>query len=302
MSLDAIRAVTGPLVHSATSVAIVGAALEARAAGLPLDPRLAPLVADVLSTLGLSEEVAGLGQREAAGALAEIRAFSAMNLKLLAGAGRGLGWHHTEPEILQAIGASTHGLGERLKGPIGQALDGLAARLDGEGAAFLDVGAGVGKLAIDVATAFPRLRVVGVDPWAPSLELARSNVAAAALGDRITLRQEGGEDVRDRDAFDLAWVAAPFMAETVLPALLGRVGTALKPGGWVLLALAALVSAPDPRVAAVWRVRVTTWGGGLTTTADAEALLKTAGFSEVRTLPTPPGAVAALVAGRRPAA
>jgi hypothetical protein len=89
------------------------------------------------------------------------------------------------------------------------------------------------------------------------------------------------------------------MPEAVLPAVLGRVRTALKPGGWLLVALAALVSSPEPQIAAVWRVRVTTWGGGLTTTADAENLLETAGFAEVRTLPTPSGAVAALVAGRR---
>ena len=56
-------------------------------------------------------------------------------------------------------------------------LDGLAARLEAPGAAFLDVGVGVGLLGVEMARLWPNLRIVGIDVWPPSLALARQNVA-----------------------------------------------------------------------------------------------------------------------------
>ena len=54
---------------------------------------------------------------------------------------------------------------------------GLAARLDGP-VQILDVGTGVGWLAVALARAYPQARVLGIDIFPPALDLAAANVAA----------------------------------------------------------------------------------------------------------------------------
>ena len=89
-----------------------------------------------------------------------------------------------------------------------------------------------------MAHLWPFLNVVGIDPWAPSLTLARENVRSAGLTDRIRLREQAVEDLSDTDAFDLAWIPSAFMPETVVPAACEHVYHALRPGGWLLFAMA----------------------------------------------------------------
>jgi tRNA1(Val) A37 N6-methylase TrmN6 len=50
---------------------------------------------------------------------------------------------------------------------------------------FLDVGTGVGLLAVAAARVWPAATIVGIDPWEPSLERARANVAQAGLDGRM---------------------------------------------------------------------------------------------------------------------
>ncbi len=71
------------------------------------------------------------------------------------------------------------------------------------------MGVGVAGLSIAMSRLWPTLRVVGVDPWAPSLVLAREKVRAAALTDRIELRHQAAEDLTDVDSYDLAWIPIP---------------------------------------------------------------------------------------------
>jgi Methyltransferase domain len=42
--------------------------------------------------------------------------------------------------------------------------------------AFLDIGTGVGRLAIEAARCWPAIQVVGIDPFQPALALARNNI------------------------------------------------------------------------------------------------------------------------------
>jgi hypothetical protein len=55
----------------------------------------------------------------------------------------------------------------------------------------------------------------------------------------------------------------------------------------------------NPQTAALVRLRATLWGGPLWTGAQGEAVLRDSGLVDVRTLPSPPGALTTLVAGRR---
>jgi precorrin-6B methylase 2 len=297
MSIESIREVTSRLSTASNALAVVAAALDARVSGAALDPAFAPFVDDVLDKLGLGAALAAVPPQELAPVLNEIRTWSLLNGKLLYAASRGPGWNHAEPPVLQTMGGNTHNLPMALKRIIAPALDGLAGRLESRDAAFLDVGAGVACLSIEMARAFPALRVVGVDPWPPAMALAHENVAKAGLTQRIELRQVGGEELSDQGAFDLAWVATPFIPEATIPALVERVHEALRPGGWMLFAIAK--ASPDPLADSLMRLRVRTFGGGQWTSANTESLLRQAGFIEVRTLPTPPGALAALVAARR---
>ena len=153
-----------------------------------------------------------------------------------------------------------------------------------------------GLLSIAIARRYPTLRVVGIDTWAPSLALARANVAAASLQDRIELREQSGEDLPNERAFDLAWILAPFISPQSLWRPVERVHRALKLGGWVLFATAK----PGAYLrAAIMRLRVATWGGQPTSQDEVEKRLADAGFADVGVLPGPPRDLKMIVAARR---
>ena len=293
-----LRSLVAGLNASAGALAVLGAVIDAKLTGTPLDPRLAPYATEVVSALGASAALEGASATELRAAMAPIRAFALLNAKLLSASGRVPGWTHAEDDILQSLGGMTHGLVGALRADISSMLDGLGPRLQARDAAFLDVGVGVARLSIEIAQAFPQLRIVGVDPWPPAIALARENVATADLGGRIELRAIGGEQLDEDSAFDLAWIASVFMPPAVVPAVVAAVRRALKPGGWALLALSR-PSSGDPVADAVWGFRIASFGGATMTSSEACALLRQAGYTEARMLPTPPGAVTALVAGRR---
>jgi SAM-dependent methyltransferase len=297
MAIDTLRDTVASLNTSAAALAILGAAIDASISGEPLDPRLAPHARALMDALGVRQAVEDAAAGELQALLAPIRAFSYLNGKLLTAEGRRPGWTHTEPHLLQSLGGVTHGLALGLQSDMGGQLPGLAAQLAAPDGAFLDVGVGVAKLSIEIARTFPALRVVGVDPWAPAIALARQNVALAGLQSRIELRHLGGEQLTEASAFDLAWIASVFMPEDLVPDIVAAAGRALRPGGWALLALARPES-QEPVIDAVWNFRISSFGGALLTGEDGMKLLRDAGFTDVRVLASPPGAVAALAAGR----
>lgn len=298
MSSDALRQVVSKLSASANALAVLGMEIEARLHGRPLDPQLAPHVGAVLDALGARGPLEEATPVDLRPLLGEIRAFTLSNAKLLGSQRTGAGWEHQERDLLQAAGDVSFALPHTLKDVIAPKLEGLADRLSAPGAAFLDVGVGVAVLSIEMARLWPTLRIVGVDPWAPALALARENVAAAGLGDRIELRRQAGEDLTDVAAFDLAWIPSAFVPERSISQLVARVHRALRPGGWLLFP--TLHEGGEPLVSALARFRTATFGGLIRSTQDVEALLASSGFAEARTLPSPPNAVMAMVVGRRP--
>jgi predicted O-methyltransferase YrrM len=163
---------------------------------------------------------------------------------------------------------------------------------------LLDVGTGVGWLAIAAANLWPSATVVGIDVWEPALDRARTNVKEAGLDDRITLRNQDVTELDDVGAYDCAWVPTFFLPEDALITALAKIVNALRPGGWVVLG--RFESAPDPLAQATMAVR-TIRGGGCTIDAERSTeLLRGAGFASVRDLertgPTP----VAFVIGQKP--
>ncbi|MBI5086952.1 MAG: class I SAM-dependent methyltransferase, partial [Acidobacteria bacterium] len=114
------------------------------------------------------------------------------------------------------------------------AIAGMTERLQAGGAAA-DLGSGAGHASIAIARAFPKVRAVGFEPYAPSVVRARRNAKEAGLDDRVRF-----------DTFDGLHVpGGPYQLITVNYALhhagdpaglLRSARGALAPGGAVLVA------------------------------------------------------------------
>jgi SAM-dependent methyltransferase len=285
----------------AAGLAALTAALDAKAGDVALEPALDARLRELLAALGAADVMEGLSPEEAAQFASEIRQLLRVQAKLLTPRTRATSWSYDDPQLLQEFGDFARYHAHALARMVVPALDGLAARFGGPDAAFLDVGVGVAGLAVELARLYPSLRVVGIDVFEPALRLARENVARAGVGDRVTLRAQGAEQLDDDRAFDLAWIPSLFMPEPILPAAVERTHRALRPGGWLVF-VTTNVDGRDPLQAAFWRFTTTMFGGPCWSAAEGEALLRAHGFSDVRALPAPPGTPAAFVVGRRAAA
>jgi SAM-dependent methyltransferase len=161
----------------------------------------------------------------------------------------------------------------------------LGAALNEPGV-FLDVGTGVGCLAIEAARFWPALRVVGIDLWEPALKLAHENLAQSGLNERIEFRQQPVEQLDEYAVYTLAWLPGPFIAQDMVTIALQRINRALAPGGWVLFGLYA--PPPGALGQALAKLRTVRGGGHPWTTQEVEDQLKATGFESVETLsPTP---------------
>ena len=162
---------------------------------------------------------------------------------------------------------------------------------------FLDVGSGIGLLAVAAAAVWPQATVVGIDVWGPSLEAAAANVRAAGLGDRITLRDQDVRALDDSDAYDCAWFPTFFVTEPVLEAAMPRLHRALHPGGW--LVLGRMSPPPDPLAQAVSALRTVRAGGADFDAKRLVAALEAVGCTAVRVLPRQGPAPMEYVIGRK---
>jgi SAM-dependent methyltransferase len=300
MSVQSLREFMARHTASATGLAALGAALDAKATGAPLDPSLDARVRALLATLGVGDALSDVTAEEAKPLMTEIRVMAAFDAKLLSAQTRTTTWNYTDPAVLEGAGAMSAGF----VGPMAQVLlpglEGVMDRLNAPGGTFLDLGVGIAGLAIAVAKRWPTLRVVGVDPWQPSLALARENVAKAGLKDRIELREQRAEDLKDDRAFDLAWIPAPFFPRRAVKPACERILQALRPGGWVLFN--AVQPGIDAQTDAMWWLRMTMFGDSAMPSGEAEALLGDVGFADVKTLGSPAGSFMRIVAARRKAA
>jgi len=297
MSSQVLRDYINRHLGSTTVLAALGAVLDAQVTEIPLQPALQEQIEEVLDAVGAGGMNEGVSAADLKQILAEIRFNMLLDAKFLFHPTRSLAWTHNESEILQAGGEVSAGFANALTHTIIPCLNGLSRQLNSPGSSFLDVGVGVAGLSIAMVHLWPSLNVVGIDPWAPALALAHENVRRAGLTDRIQLREQSVGDLSDTNAFDLAWLPSAFIPATVIPTACGKAYRALRPGGWLLFAMAH--SGTDKATASFVRLRTVLWGGTLIAPNQVEAVLKQTGFADVRTLPSPKGAIVALVAARR---
>jgi SAM-dependent methyltransferase len=207
-------------------------------------------------------------------------------------------WLEQPDAVLLAQGRAS-GHGARLMARhVLAGLAGLTERLGRPGAAILDVGTGVAAIAAAFAEQFPAVTVTGLDVSERVLALARAELAGNPAADRVRLRRQDVAALDEREAYDLAWIPAPFIAPEKLTAGVAAAAAALRPGGWLLLGRGDL-DADQPVDTAVARLAISAWGGTALTTDDTRQLLADVGLTDVTTIATPPGAPA-LTAGRRP--
>jgi hypothetical protein len=208
-------------------------------------------------------------------------------------------WTRQDDEALLAQGrASAQGAGPFKMFAVPM-MEGLGELLAGPSPVMLDVGVGVGAMAVAWCETFPGLHIVGIDVFPRALELASRLVSDAELTDRIELRNQDVIDLDDHDAYCFAWLPAPFIPPNTLEASMPRLVAALVPGGWVGLGHGKFGA--DPLSDAITRLQTVAFGGTPVDNDQAQLLLGRAGFESVVTLPTPQGAPGVTV-GRRPPA
>jgi methylase of polypeptide subunit release factors len=153
-------------------------------------------------------------------------------------------------------------------------------------------------MAVAFAQVFPQLQVVGIDVLDRALDLARRNVAASDVAARVTVRKQDVAGFADDAGFDLAYLPAPFVAPAAMQTGLPRVVAALRPGGWLFVAHGKFGGTPAED--ALTRLKTLVYGGTPLDDAAACQLLRSAGLTSVRTMPTPSGAPAITI-GQKPA-
>jgi protein-L-isoaspartate O-methyltransferase len=269
-------------------LAVLGAKLALAQTGETAPPAIAVALDAVIDAAGISE-IIELPPPQQAILLGLTRLYSRQTLDLLDDPGREPGWSFTHPDILDGWGR-----GSMMVPPMIAAATPALADIE----SFLDVGTGVGLLACAAASVWPRASIVGIDPWAPSLERAHANVGRASLDERITLREQRLVDLEDAAAYDCAWVPTFFMTEGVLQAAMPALVRAVKPGGWI--ALGRMRTPADPLTRALNVLRTVRGGGTDLDPKRAVELLENAGCADVHVAPAPPVASLELILGRRP--
>jgi 2-polyprenyl-3-methyl-5-hydroxy-6-metoxy-1,4-benzoquinol methylase len=281
----------------------------AKTAGMPVE--IAVRVLDVLVALGFArrsgdtyESVDGLQPMLTDEAIGQLLA----NLRTTYQQSRDLvdraklrrlsaGWMYTDPEILHAQGASGRAGARALAEQAVPHLPGLAERLSAPSASFLDVGVGVGVIAIEMCRRYPTLRVVGLEPAEAPRREALANIERAGFSDRIEIRDQQVEALTDVETFDLGYLPQVFLSEDAFLRGLATVWRALRHGGWLIL---PAISVPgNDFQATLSRLRNTLWGGGARLPGQVAEAVTRSGFTDVQVRPV--GGTRYMVLARRPA-
>ncbi|AWV19117.1 methyltransferase type 11 [Methylobacterium sp. XJLW] len=274
---------------AARGLAAIGAALRLRQEAPDIHPEVARRLHDVVAAV----VPGGLGDRDQAqvsASLASVTHALQEARDLLECPERPPVWQVRDPAMLQAQGQASRVVVRRLAA-LAADRPALAAALTGR---FLDVGTGVGGIALEAAAQWPSLRVVGLDIWEPALELARANVAASPFRSRIELRLQDVTQFDDPAGYALTWLPAPFLSQDAARTALDRLTVALEPKGYLVVGLYA--PPPDPVGATLAALRLARSGGHLWSCAAMEAELRSRKFTAIE---TSAGQPVTLMMGRR---
>jgi precorrin-6B methylase 2 len=292
MAIDHVMKLCRDLARHADTLAALGAALRIKHEGLAAEPSVNALLGAISHNVSPNIQ-SELQPAEMAVAVAWIRTLLRQSLDLFENPDRPSGWTYDDPLVLDSQGRASRFAVYQIEAFARQRPT-LAATL-ANGGAFLDIGTGTGWIAIEAVKRWPGFTATGIDPWEPSLTLARRNVKDAGVDTLVTLLALSAQDLETRAAYKLVWLPAPFIQEPAARAALPRIAEALIPGGTLVVAtLSPAASTLDDLLSKVHTIR----GGGHPWTADGILeLLETNGFVEIGLFSAGP---LILVAGRRP--
>lgn len=289
MSLEDVIPTVMRWATATEALAALGAELTLQQSEVKAHPEIVAALRTVSTTAGIT----GLNELPApqqAMLLGIIRMYLRQATDLLEHPDRPPGWTFTDPAVLDGWGRGS----AMVPAMIASAHPDLA-----DVTSFLDVGTGVGLLAVAAATVWPAATIVGIDPWDAALERAAANVASARLDTRIILRRQDLAGVDDVAAFECVWIPTFFLTEPDLTAGLAAAVRSLRPGGWVVLGRSR--PAPDPVAEATAALRWTRSGGCTLDAQRAVELLELAGCVAVHAAKAAGPAPIELVLGQRPA-
>ena len=207
------------LLTNAQGLAALAARLRLDQLGVEGDPAVRSQLDRALDALGAREHVEELDDGERSMLLAFARSYLAQGLDLVDDPVRTGAWSYTDPVLLEAQGSASAVVARLI----------ADAGLAGPNSRILDVGTGVGGLAVAFARSVPGSTVVGIDPWEPALVLARKNVVGAGLEGRVTLLLTTVQELDDVDGFDLVWLPSFFIPESVLDEAIAKIYAVMRP-------------------------------------------------------------------------
>ena len=289
VSFEDVMAAVGRWMVATEALAAAGAELALAGPQDGADPDVTAAVRGVSAAAGLPPlgELAP-PQREIVAAL--IRMCLRQAQDLVDDPGRPPGWTFTHPDILAGWGRGS----AMVPGLLAAAAPQFAGVRS-----FLDVGTGVGLLAIAAARTWPAATVTGIDIWAPALEMAAGNITAAGLADRVTVRRADVTSLDEVGSYDCAWFPTFFVREPVLDAAVPRLVRVLRPGGW--LVLGRMAPPPDPVAQAASALRTIRGGGADFAAPRLVSALEAAGCVSAGALPRTGPAPMEFIVGQRPA-
>lgn len=294
MGFASVMQASQTLNSSMEALAALGAWLRFKNEGLKLDPEVERRLEGAAAAV-FPAGVPALEPKQAAVVLAFIAAFFRQATDLLEHPERPPGWTFEDPTVLQAQGEASRLIARTFEAYAKSDPD-FAATLNARGT-FLDVGTGVGLLAVEMARSFPHMNVVGIDILEPALRLADRNVAEHMVADRVELRLQDVAKLDDEDAFDFAWFAGPFIPAAIVPVALNRIFRAVRPGGF--LVFGTYNPPPSELGMALTALRIVRSGGKPWSAEEALSLVAAAGFVPLQTFTT--GSPILVAVGRKPA-
>jgi SAM-dependent methyltransferase len=126
-----------------------------------------------------------------AGAVARFALLRGLPVKLIRALDRrgGLASRHGARGYSRMASRFLGGFHARVAGDAAGSLAGVA------GVTVLDIGSGPGEMALLLAWALPEARVIGIDPSAEMLEIARAAAERAGMAERVTFIEAGAERI-----------------------------------------------------------------------------------------------------------
>jgi ubiquinone/menaquinone biosynthesis C-methylase UbiE len=150
------------------------------------------------------------------------------------GSGERMWWSDTSPDWIASVsGTGTPFYTRLVPNGLGQ-VPGLTERLEA-GCRVVDSACGAGRGIFRLATAYPNCHIVGVDGDRHSLDTAAETVAAAGIGDRVSLVHTPLEDMKLDEPVTVVINNISMHECRDIDRVTERISDSLEPGGWFVV-------------------------------------------------------------------